>query len=154
MDSINAPNPPKEKSPVKWQVNEQLLQSYRNMFLSSQSFMLAVGAIAMGKSNLLMALLTIIGLLMIWAVWFPIVRSRHLIVDYHKYQLNSTSPDAKICTETEYVHDMAKRKETNAILGIKHEFRPTRFKIDLCLPLLYSLIWILLLAFQLSRPPA
>jgi hypothetical protein len=149
MDSTEAPNP--LKSPVKWQVNEQLLQSYRSMFLSSQSFMLAVGAIAMGKSNLLLALLTVIGLFMIWAIWFPIVRSRHLIVDYHKYQLNNNKPDAKICTEMEYVHDKAKRMETNAILGIKQEFRPTRFKIDFCLPLLYSLIWILLLAFQLSR---
>lgn len=51
-------------------------------FHFSQSFLLAVGAIVSGKSGVVLYATAAISLVMIWAIWFPVVRSRHLIVDY------------------------------------------------------------------------
>lgn len=74
----------------KWELNEQLLQSYRGVFISSQSFMLAVGAIVWGKDKDLnvFGITCAVGIGMIWLMWFGVVRARHKIVDYYKYGSN------------------------------------------------------------------
>ncbi len=133
----------------KYQSNEELLQSYRSIFISSESFLLAVGAIFLEKSLLLLIITSTIGLIMIWFLWFPIVRARHLIVDYYKYQAQTTVNDGLICSMKDYVHNRKLRKETNKTLEIPTNWRETRKKVDLYIPILFSIVWVSLIAAEL-----
>ena len=132
----------------KYQSNEDLLQSYRSIFISSESFLLAVGAIFLEKSLLLLIITSTIGLIMIWCLWFPIVRARHLIVDYYKYQAQTTANNELICSMKDYVHNRKLRKETNRILGISTNWRETRKKVDLYIPILFSIVWVSLIVAE------
>src|SRR5512139_2571148 len=90
----------------RYSANESLLQSYRSIFISSQSFLLAVGAIVSGKSPWVLYITTVLSLGMIWLLWFPVVRARHKIVDFHKFRTRLSADDQKqLCSEKEYVHD-------------------------------------------------
>lgn len=135
----------------RWTVNESLLQSYRSTFISSQSFLLAVGAIVVGKSAALAYLTALVGLVVIWFIWFPVVRARHKIVDYYKYSA-ILSPESlfELCTEDQYMRSEAHYRKANTILGISTHWRETRVKIDVILPLLFSVIWVALVAHQCS----
>ncbi len=133
----------------EWSRSESLLQSYRQIFVSSQAVFIAAGAFLVGTSDLLLLVTAILGWLMIWFIWFPVVRARHLIVDYHKHL--ALGRDASgICSEREYVQDRDKRRSANRILGVSKNMRPTRFKIDVLLPALYSLVWGMLVIHQLT----
>jgi hypothetical protein len=130
----------------RWTVNESLLQSYRSIFISSQSFLLTAGAVFSGKQpEYLTYATTTLGLLMIWFIWFPVVRARLKIVDYHKYA-SGLRPRAlrEICSEQEYVLNAVKRKDANQRLGITNNWRATRIKMDVMLPLLFTVLWIIL----------
>lgn len=149
-----------------WATNESLLQSYRQIFIGSQAFMLAVGAILLDKdiSWLLWAIATL-SIVVIWFIWFRVVRSRALIVDYYKFQLITpgicSHPD--FITEHEYVDQKSRFKRyamNNAIDSIKRtppsekvlkptkNWRPTRWKVDLGLPIIFTMMWVFLLIAQ------
>ncbi|MDP1559473.1 MAG: hypothetical protein Q8K59_04955 [Nitrosomonas sp.] len=133
----------------KWSINETLLQSYRSIFISSQSFLLAVGAIVSGKNHIVLYAIAAISLLMIWAIWFPVVRARHRIVDYYKF--GARLPEAertKLCSEKQYVHDHELRKTTNNLFGIETNWRPTRKKLDFMMPVLVSSVWAVLIVYE------
>lgn len=133
----------------KWSINETLLQSYRSIFISSQSFLLAVGAIVSGKSPMVLYVVAAISLLMIWAIWFPVVRARHRIVDYYKYgAVLSESKRSELCSEKQYVHDYELRKKANELLGIRSNWRSTRKKLDLLTPALISSVWLVLVVYE------
>jgi len=134
----------------RWSINESLLQSYRSIFISSESFLLAVGAIVTDKSITVLMATAFISVLMIWAIWFPVVRARHLIVDYYKYRSLSGVP-TNLCTEADYVHNKVLRKAANEALKIETNWRPTRWKIDLLTPVLFSVVWIVLIAYGWSN---
>lgn len=133
----------------KWSVNESLLQSYRSVFISSQSFLLAVGAIVADKSTMVLLATAGVGTLMIWAIWFPVVVARHRIVDYYKYRASlPESRRPELCSESDYVKDRTLRRKANEVLGLKTNWRPTRRKIDLLIPFLFSFVWIVLLLYR------
>ncbi|MBI4908452.1 MAG: hypothetical protein HY820_32820 [Acidobacteria bacterium] len=138
---------------TKWSINESLLQSYRSIFISSQSFLLAVGAIVVGKSTLVLFATAAVSQIMIFMIWMPVVVARHRIVDYYKFG-SSIPPEGRlqICTEREYVHDRVSRVKANEVFGIRGNWRPTRLKLDLGIPLLFSLVWIVLMIQQLREP--
>jgi hypothetical protein len=133
----------------KWQNNESLLQSYRQIFIGSQSFMLAVGAILFNATDpLLLVIIAILSLAIIWYIWFLVVIARHKAVDYHKYlTLRECVPDG-VCSEEDYINDPKLRLNTNKLLGISTNWRPTRKKIDLYLPIIYSVAWVGLVCFK------
>ena len=134
----------------RWSINESLLQSYRSIFISSQSFLLAVGAIVSGKNEAVLFVTAAASLVMIWLIWFPVVRARHKIVDYYKYSVTLSEPDrSQLCTEHQYVHNRELRKRANALFQIDTNWRPTRVKIDLMIPVAFSLIWIVLVAYEM-----
>lgn len=134
----------------KWAINESLLQSYRSIFISSQAFLLAVGAIVSGKSTLVLVVAAAISLLMIWAIGLPVVRSRHLIVDYYKHGASlSESARSELCSERDYVHNRELRRKANVAVGIDTNWRPTRLKIDLMIPILFSCVWAALILHEL-----
>ena len=134
----------------KWSINESLLQSYRSIFISSQAFLLVVGAIVAGKNGIVLFSVAAISLLMIWVIWFPIVRSRHRIVDYYKFSTRlSEANRSQLCSEHDYVHDRKLRTNANHLLGIQTNWRETRWKIDFLLPVCFSVIWIVLVIYEI-----
>jgi len=140
---------------TRYSVNESLLQSYRSIFISSQSFLLAVGAIAVDKSTIILFATAIISLVMILWIWLPVVVSRHRIVDYYKFGADLPHDKrAALCTEKEYVHNRALRKEANATFRLRTNWRPTRLKLDVAIPGLFFLLWIALVIQQLVHSSA
>lgn len=135
----------------RWSANEALLQSYRSIFISSQSFLLTAGAVLTGKSPTLLFVVAGAALVMIWLVWFPVVRAPLRIVDYHKYAAALASEAlANLCSEHQYVHDPSSRIKANALLGIATNWRATRVKMDILLPILFSALWVALVAHERS----
>ncbi len=141
---------------TKWSVNETLLQSYRSIFISSQSFLLAVGAFSFEKYRLLNIILALMSLFMIWEIWVKVVKARRRIVDYYKFALELTEEQrielGQITDEYGYAWDGAPRLAANLyfeeILKPKKpisDLRETRKKIDLWLPIGFSLIWAIFL---------
>ncbi len=129
----------------RWRINESLLQSYRSLFISSQSFLLSVGAIIADKSTLAVSVVAVLSLFMIWVIWFPMVRARHLIVDYYKYGVSIPHPKpAEVCSEDQYVHDPDLRKKANEAFGINTNWRSTRVKLDFITPVIFTAIWVVL----------
>ena len=135
----------------KWHNNENLLQSYRQIFVGSQAFMLAVGAILFSTADdWLLVLIAVLAAVIIWYIWFLVVLARHKAVDYHKYiTLNGGVSDG-VCSEDDYINNKELRIRTNEILGIPTHWRPTRKKIDLYLPVIYSTAWVLLVYFKVD----
>jgi len=138
----------------KYQVNENLLQSYRQVFLSFESLLLAVGALVFDNHPGAMLVITAIGISTIWAIWHRIVRSRQLIVDYYKYGMKEHMPPENNSEEA-YVHDAKERKAANLKYeaknpgeNIRNGYRPTRAKLDLALPILLTVVWVVLLTLS------
>jgi hypothetical protein len=130
---------------AKWNIHENLLQWYRSIFIASQSFFLVVGALFLERSKWIFPIIAILSVIVIWWIWFRVVISRHKIVDYYKHALELDEERRKqLCTEKEYVNSKAKRREANQILGIDGNWRTTRKKMDLYLPILFSFIWLLM----------
>ena len=129
----------------KWTINESLLQSYRTIFISSQSLFISAAALTTGG----WIHLVIIGIAIFQLyIGFTVVRARALIVDYHKHAVGSVRPEL---TEKEYVHDLKRRTEVNKTIGISTNWRQTRFKVDVLVPLSFLIIWIcFLLRYYLS----
>ena len=91
------------------------------------------------KSSFLFTIIAAISLFHIWYLWFPVVKARGRIIDYYKYQIGK-EPDIQICDETEYVKDKKKRQRTNSILGVESNWRLTRIKLDIILPIIFSIL--------------
>lgn len=120
----------------RWSINESLLQSYRAIFISSQSLFISAAALTTDS----WIHLAVIGIALFQLyIGFTVVGSRALIVDYHKYGILSRFPNV---TERDYVHNLALRKEINSIVGISKNLRQTRFKIDILIPASFLIIWI------------
>lgn len=132
----------------KWSTNETLLQSYRSIFITTQSIFLGIGVFT--TNNLKMFLpIGIISLITIWLIWFPVVKSRQLAVDYFKYSLELSEEEleklVEMCkNEKFYIQNKEIRKRANSILKCDKHWRTTRIKIDLIIPILFTITWIIL----------
>jgi hypothetical protein len=133
---------------TKWSVNESLLQSHRSIFICSQTFLIAVGAILLetSKPEWLIWLLAGSGFTIIWLFWFRVVITRARVVDYYKFQLDDNfKANFDNCSEDDYVRNRdGKRKSINKTID-KSNLRATRWKMDVGLPIIFSLIWLALL---------
>jgi len=125
----------------QYSINESLLQSYRRIFISSASFLLAVGIFASNQENLLLFYI-IIGmnlLLILWG-WVPIVKVRAKIVDYYKYYIyQDTEYNLEGFLETREVRNKAYQSVEE-----KGPWRLTRIKIDIVLPSMFVVVWLVL----------
>ncbi len=141
---------------TRWSVNESLLQSYRSIFISSQSFLLAVGAVTFDRYAFLNIILAVMSLVMIWWIWLPVVTARRRIVDYYKFSLSLTAEQQlyyfEHFTEGQYVSDGKSREQVNDYLEntlqLTHkitDMRETREKVDFWLPFGFSIIWLFFL---------
>lgn len=137
-----------------WAVYEANVQAYRGSFNSAQSILLAFGAIIYDKNTWLFILISVLAVLQIWYIWFRVIRARILIVDYHKifvdpkYRIPGTD-----ITEKEYVEDECARRAFNEAAGMPVNWRQSRFKMDILLPILYTFLWCAMLISLLSYKP-
>ena len=142
----------KEDLKNAWEINESLLQSYRTTFIISQSVFVVLGGLLLNNTiqNSLMLLLAIIILFIIWYFWFSAVRARALVVDYYKIQVMfDFSNQVELCKNVdEYVNNLTKRRAMNRVAGIKSNWRDTRIKFDLLLPVIYTIVWILFVIYK------
>lgn len=130
-----------------WSVNQSLLQSYRSIFISSQTFLIAVGAILLetDKPEWLLWFLAVSGWTIIWWFWFRVVVIRARVADYYKFQIDDNNKAIfDNCLEEEYVKNKEKRDSINNKIN-KSNWGTTRKKMDLGLPVIFSTIWLALL---------
>jgi hypothetical protein len=131
----------------KYRLNEMNLQAYRLMFIPLEAIFIVAGIAVYEKPRFLFLFLMAIGLYTIWGLWFPIVRSRQKVVDYYKYQSTpDRNRDLGVDLES-YIHDKELRQKVNDQLGISANWRKTRRKVDFILPVLFTLIWFVLLIY-------
>ena len=151
-----------------WSLYDSIVQSYRSNMIASQSLLLAVEAILFEKSILLEMVICLIGLIQLWYIWYAIIRARAIISDFHKFNAlynfcqiidingNQRSGEHDLpLTEEKYVKDKNIRDKANAklaeIMGnekLKTNFRITRRKLDIYMPISFTLIWVMLVIFQ------
>lgn len=142
----------------KWTTYEANLQSYRSAFLSSQSIMLAVGAIIINKGLIPILIIAFIAIFQIVYVWIPVIRYRALLVDFHKYNMgakfdyegNFVKKADKPLTELIYCKNKKVRKRVNCGMYLEvtkerpfSNWRESRKKIDVIIPGSMIVIWIL-----------
>lgn len=141
----------------RWSTYEANVQSYRSNMIASQSFLLAVGAVLLGKNSFLLGICVTIALFQLWYIWYRVIRTRTIIVDYYKFNLCNRfsecgskleSNDCHLTEET-YLKNTSVRRKVNMRLAddekkpkLKHNLRLTRVKLDLILPITFTIIWI------------
>jgi len=89
-------------------------------------------------------------LVQIWWIWFRVVYSRAMIVDFYKYNMerrfDSHGNEVENNKHGNYISELCYVRNRNIRLKINKKLnictlRATRFKIDLILPLIFSLLW-------------
>lgn len=148
-----------------WSIYEGNVQAYRSNFISSQSFMLAVAAMVLDKSFILTFIISAVSIIQIWYIWFRVIHVRTIIVDFYKYQMYvhfDENGDLKgkntinfLCENT-YVTNKYIRKKVNQNMTkyfnrgkkVFHNLRLTRIKIDLIIPILFTIIWTAFLIYS------
>lgn len=155
-----------EKEYSEWSEYDSITQSYRSNMIASQSLLLTVAAIFYDKNSFLVTLVCIIGFIHQWYIWFRVITSRTIISDYHKFnakfdfskKINSegylnTGTQSEL-TEEIYVSNATVRKVANHTLAeitgqkkYRTNWRTTRIKLDLIIPLTFTAIWIGLIIF-------
>ncbi len=150
----------------RWSTYDSNVQSYRSNMIASQSFLLAVATFSIEKT-LLGCTCVAIAIFQLWFIWFRVIRTRTIISDFHKFNLDTRfnncgdeiSDNAKYCgkplEEDTYVKNRVIRKKVNLVLEkinpkLKHNMRTTRVKLDLILPISFTLLWIVLFLYIIN----
>lgn len=142
----------------KWSTFESEIQSHRANMISSQSFLLAVGGVFYEKNNIIVIACATLAFIQLWYIWFRVITIRKRITDYHLYDLgeqfnnkgNKEENSANPLTENVYAKNKVIRKKVNkCVPGLYKKTKLTRFKLDVLLPLSFSLLWVLILVFAL-----
>ena len=152
-----------------WSLYDSIVQSYRSNMIASQSLLLAVEAILFERSIFLEIVICIIGLIQLWCIWYAIIRVRTIISDFHKFNAlynfsqiiningnKMSEGNALPLTEEKYVKDKIVRIRANSKLAeiaqndkLKTNLRITRLKLDVIMPISFTIIWIMLIVFQI-----
>ena len=153
----------------EWPTFESNVQAYRSNFLSSQSILLAVGALTYASNHVLTAIIAFIAVFQIWYIWFRTIYITTQGADYHKYAMNNRfDEDGNIKDEnvesSSYLHiqtyvsnktirqkvyeNMREVWEKESKSGKFHTIRLTRFKFDVLIPAFLTFIWLLFIWFS------
>ncbi|MBR3904226.1 MAG: hypothetical protein IKJ51_00750 [Clostridia bacterium] len=140
---------------TKWSTYEANVQAYRSNMIASQSFLLAVGALLLEKSFVLLSVCVAVAMIQLWYIWFRVIWARTKIVDYYKFDLrNRYDAQGKPAENAEdfldedtFIHNAKVRNHVYENLGmykkkLKQKFRTTRFKLDVLIPVSFSVIWL------------
>jgi len=147
---------------TQWATYEANVQAYRGLSMSTQSVFLAVGAILLDV-GFKVPFFVMFGLAMIatWYVFFPAIAARTRIVDFHKFELDrlllrdgtlagdDASEETDRLREREYAHGTNRELRARVAQTLRDagfprptQWGPTRFKLDVVLPLLTTAAWI------------
>lgn len=146
--------PKTEHDPTaQWTVYEANVQAYRGLSISSQSILLAVGAILLdrGQPGYVMAILAALAVGLTWLVWSRVILARVRIADFHKFRLDLKFEDggaevpvgkkpSNPLNESTYVKKRSIRRKIYKALNYK-TMRLSRVKLDVVVPAVFSLIW-------------
>lgn len=146
-----------------YSINENLLQSYRQIFISTETFLLGVAVFAFDNKPMVFFPIVGLGIIIIGLGWLDCLRlfeftgkcgviiARARIVDYYKYNVNKTN-----ISLDDYVHKREKRQKANKIIGgvlyIKGNWRETRKIVDRWIPVFFTVVWIILFLFFELNP--
>lgn len=150
----------------KWSTYEANVQSYRSSMIASQSFLLAAGMFSIDRI-VLSCTCVVIALFQLWFIWFRVIRVRTIISDYYKFELERKFDNcgqeiveaAEHCNkpldEDTYVKNRGVRKKVNEALSkdkpkLRHNMRQTRIKVDLILPISFTLLWIMIFLYSIK----
>lgn len=133
----------KEQS-VNWTLNESLLQSYRSIFIASQSLIISGAALTSGTwIHPIIISIAIVQLI----IGYLVIVTRARIVDFYKFNLSE-----KGFKEEQYINNRTIRLNANKYIPGETNWRKTRIRIDLIIPLSFLLIWFcFLLQFILEK---
>jgi len=145
----------KEELLKHWQIQEGLLQSYRTMFLVSQTLVFLVAAV-MTENVPVFCVLIGLGLVLLYT-GTTIARARGLDVSYFQMQVlklerNSMQGDFSGTILDEFKQWQNKsQSEKRRILGeFKLHFSRTRRMMETVLPVTFLILWIVLAAIMLG----
>ena len=148
-----------EKNAFKWSTYEANVQSYRSNLFSTQSILLAVCAFLLDRNSMILTIgISFIGLFQMWYIWFRVILTRVLIVDFYKNDLNikynNKGKQISDCNdplkEKTYIKNKKIRQNINLNEGIGNNIRMTRFKLDVLIPISISIIWIIFILYSFS----
>ena len=140
---------------MHWNIQEHLLQSYRSLFLVSQSLLFATAVVITScKENdlVLFILLLFIGMVEL-RFWYTICRARANDVSYFQWKImesESLDPDGISEKETAVLtafkawQAMALNEKVKLLTGRKLYKSQTRIKMEKGLPFLFLISWIAL----------
>lgn len=148
-------NKMKSNNETKWAACDSTVQAYRSNFLASQSFLLGVGALLLGKSTFLVFLVAGLALISIWYIWYRVITVRKRIADYYEFDIG----DRFSITTTQYIKDRKMRKDIYKAITEswdrfiylrngktkKEKFmtnRLTRLKMDIIIPTIMTIVWV------------
>jgi len=157
-----------------WFVGEADVNAHRVFVITAQGLFLAVGAIILYNSAwyYLVALAVICNALL-WFIWFPVLRARIRIADYHIKNMGEkfdkdgkpvdnpeNLQDCETCGSSRklsshvYARNRRIRNQVNYHIGINSmgepytNWRPTRRKLDIYTNIAISLLWVLLIIIK------
>ena len=140
---------------VRWSVQENMLQAYRMINISSQAFLLVVATLLSSRGSWILYPVAGIAVAMIYWTWIGPTVSRHLTADYYQIAMELGDVELKEFEKkfplSDYVNDPTVREEANRVGGatFKTNWRLTRIKFDRWLPYFFALIWLALVLEQL-----
>jgi hypothetical protein len=135
-----------------WGIQDSLLQSYRNIFLTSQSVLLSVAVfVAQGARPALAFLLALIGLPLVW-LWHSIVTSRgyhvwffHLHILRLEAGMSVPNNLFKAFKDWQGLAQSEQQKQLHGdALGRSLTKSKTRSRLDLYLPMAFAACWLIL----------
>jgi hypothetical protein len=132
-----------------WQIQESLLQSYRGVFLTSQSIVFAVASIlatSVSPNKPVFILLTTLGLVLLY-YWYQLANARGLDVSYFQMMLMKAERNEKLESILTNFKTWQKLNADDKI-RILNEFglsqSRTRITMEIYLPALFLILWIAL----------
>lgn len=157
-----------------WSLYDSMVQSYRSNMIASQSLLLAVAAILFEKNIYIECTVCAVALFQLWFIWSRIIFSRAIISDFHKfnalYNFNhlvdnngneiKDTDETSFLTEEKYIKDRTVRRKANLVLAartgnikLKSNCRITRVKLDIIMPVLFTIVWLSLVFVKLFDFP-
>ena len=153
-----------DKHEAQWTLYDSHVQAHRSNLLASQSLLLAVGAFLYEKEFLILVFTFLVAMMQMWYIWVRVIRVRTIISDFHKFnflyrfssfvndrgekEINPASP----LTEETYTGKKDVRRKANLVLAeethipkLKKNYRLTRIKLDIILPISFSVLWLVIM---------
>jgi hypothetical protein len=131
-----------------WQIQESLLQSYRSLFLTSQSIIFAIGSIvaADDKMKVVFLPMLILGIVLLY-FWHDLGTLRGLDVSYFQMQLMKAENGKSVgnlMLEFKVWQGLGKKEKRDRLKEFGLHRSKTRLWLEDLVPLLFLVLWICL----------